>query len=383
MDYQLSPEELQLQKKTADFCQSKIAPRAQVLDRASRGEACGLMRENLKALARGGCLTPGQTPESLDMVAAYLAGEEIAKACPATYVSARASAFMCGGAFTLFGTDVQKGRFLPGLLTAEKIGALAYSEEQAGSDIAGISAEARPQDSQWLVSGTKNIVVNAPIADVFLVLAYIDRKAGAEKGLGLFIVEKDAAGLQRLEPVETMGLRGTPISGVSIHDCPAELLGDVPGKGFEQLNRILTMGTIGIAALCVGIGASCTEISTSHAKNRTAFGRRIGLHQDVGFKLADMFTYNDLARMLAMRAAWALNTGEPDAGVLCACAKLFASEAVTKVANWGMQIFSGHGYLAGTDMERLYRDAKFGEICEGTSELQRSLIARIELDRFL
>jgi alkylation response protein AidB-like acyl-CoA dehydrogenase len=143
------------------------------------------------------------------------------------------------------------------------------------------------------------------------------------------------------------------------------------------------MGTVGIAALCVGIGMACMEISTNHAKSRTTFGRRIGMYQDVGFKLADMFAYNDLGRMLALRAAWALNTSEHGAAVLAASAKLFAGEAVTKIANWGMQIFAGHGYLAGSDMERIYRDAKFGEICEGTSEMQRALISKTEMDRYV
>ena len=160
------------------------------------------------------------------------------------------------------------------------------------------------------------------------------------------------------------------------------MLGGVAGQGYHQVQRLLTMGAVGIAALCVGIGSACLEIATSHAKTRTAFGKPIGLYQDVGFKLADMFTITDLGRMLALRAAWAINTGEHEADVLAACAKLFASEAATKVVDWGMQIFAGHGYLAGTEMERLYRDAKFGEICEGTSEIQRAFIAKNELDRF-
>ena len=172
-----------------------------------------------------------------------------------------------------------------------------------------------------------------------------------------------------------MGLRGAPIASVSMDNCAAAgILGGVPGKGYGQINKILTMGTVGIAALCVGIGSACTEIATQHAKTRTAFGRRIGMYQDVGFKLADMFTNNDLGRMLGLRAAWALNTSEHGAEELAACAKLFASEAVTKIANWGMQILAGHGYLAGS-LEGLYRDAKFGEICEGTSEMQRALIS--------
>lgn len=384
MDYQLSPEESKLQQDVNDFCQAEIAPRAKMLDGCTREEACVHMRENLEYLARGGCLEPGLAGEAIDLVGIYLAGEMIAKACPATYLSARASTFLCAGALKLFGTAGQKQKYLPALLKADMVGSLAYSEDQAGSDLAGIATAARKDGDAWLLSGKKHIVVNAPIADVLLVLAYHNKDAGPEKGMSIFIVEKGAEGLKTSEPVMTMGLRGAPIAAISLYGCTASgILGGVPGKGYGQVDRILAMGTVGIAALCVGIGTAGMEISTDYAKDRTAFGRRIGMYQDVGFKLADMFAYNDLGRMLALRAAWAFNTGEQEAGVLAASAKLFASEAATKIANWGMQIFAGHGYLAGSDMERLYRDAKFGEIYEGTSEIQRALVAKSELDRFL
>jgi alkylation response protein AidB-like acyl-CoA dehydrogenase len=383
MDYQFSPEEIKLQQDLAAFCQAEIAPRAKLLDGCSRREAGAYMKENLQKLGRAGWLEAGQGTDSLDLITVYLTGEVIAKSCPATCLSARASTFLCAGALRQFGTSDQKQRYIPGLLKADLIGAFAYSEEQAGSDLAAIATVARKEGDAWMLTGAKSIVVNAPIADVILVLAYIDRDAGAEKGMGIFIVEKGAEGLSIAQPVETLGLRGAPMAAVSMDHCRATaMLGDIPGKGFGQVNRIMTMGTIGIAALCVGIGTACMEISTAHAKNRTAFGRRIGMYQDVGFKLADMFTINDLGRMLALRAAWALNTGEHEAEVLAACAKLFSSESVTKIAGWGMQILAGHGYRAGTDMERLYRDAKFGEICEGTSEMQRAFISRTELDRF-
>ncbi len=384
MNYQLSPQEVKLQQDIATFCRNEIMPRAKMLDGSSRRDACMYMKENLKLLAKGGVLEAGHTGDGLDLIALYLAGEETAKACPATYLSARASAFLCAGALKLFGTPEQKLRYLPSLLNGEIVGAFAHSEEQAGSDTAGIAAIARKVDGKWVINGKKDIVVNAPIADVLLVLAYHDKDAGAERGMGIFIVEKGSVGLMIGEPIETMGLRGAPIAAVAMSDCIASgILGGEPGKGHEQLDRILTMGTVGIAALCVGIGMACMETSTAHAKARTAFGRPIGMYQDVGFKLADMFAYNDLGRMLAMRAAWAFNTSEHGAQVLAASAKLFASEAATKIANWGMQIFAGHGYLAGSDMERIYRDAKFGEICEGTSEMQRALIAKAELDRFV
>ena len=384
MDYQLSPREMKFQQVIAAFCQTEIAPRAKMLDSCSRTDACTYMKENLELLAKGGCLKAGHTETGLDLVEHYLAGEEIAKACPATFLSARASAFLCAGALKLFGTQEQKERYIPAILKAVQVGAFAYSEEQAGTDMAAIAAVARSDSGKWVLSGKKNIVMNAPIADLFIVLAYTDKNAGPEGGMGLFIIEKGAEGLKIAEYVETMGMRGVPITAVTMDNCTAAgILGDVPGRGFEQTNRILTMGAVGVAALCVGIGTACMGVSTNHAKERTAFGRRIGMYQDVGFKLADMFAFNDLGRMLALRAAWAINSSEHGAEVLAACAKLFTSESVTKIANWGMQIFAGHGYLAGCNMERLYRDAKFGEICEGTSEIQRALISRTELDRFV
>jgi len=384
MDYQLTPQEMKAQQDMAAYCQAAIAPRARLLDGSSRDEACRYMKENLRLLATGGCLDAGHTDSGIDLIAMYLAGEEIAKACPATFLSARASTFLCAGALRLFGTPEQKERYIQGLLKATTVGAFAYSEDQAGSDMASISTVAHNNGDAWVLRGTKDIVVNGPIADVMLVLAYHDREAGAERGMSIFILEKDSAGLSTHEPIMTMGMRGAPVSAVSMESCRAAgVLGGVTGKGNEQANKMLTLGSVGIAALCVGIGTACMEFSTGQAKKRVAFGRRIGMYQDVGFKLADMFTYNDLGRMLALRSAWALNTVEHGAEELAACAKLFASEAVTKIAGWGMQIFAGHGYLAGSDMERLYRDAKFGEICEGTSEMQRAFISRTELDRFM
>ena len=238
-------------------------------------------------------------------------------------------------------------------------------------------------DDGWLLSGTKNIVINAPIADVFLVLAYTDLAAGMENGMSFFLINRDCPGVSVGETIETMGIRGLPIASLTLNNCKcSEILGGEPGKAYQQLATLMTMGCVGITSLCVGIGTTCMEISTRHAKERRAFGRQIGKFQDVGFKLSDMFTNNDLGRMLGLRAAWAINMKEDNAEVLAACAKLFASEAVTRVVDWGMQVFAGHGYLKGTDIERLYRDARFAQICEGTSEMLRGLISKHELDRF-
>lgn len=383
MDYQLTEQEKQFQKDISDFLQEKIAPKAAGLDQCGKDEINTRMRENLKTLADQNILGVGIKDDSLDLIQIYLAGEELSKACASTFLSARSSAFMCAGALTLFGSPEQKEQYIPALLRADKVGAIACTEDAAGTDISAIKTIAGRNEDGWLLSGTKNIVINAPIADVFLVLAYTDLDAGMENGMSFFLVNRDCPGVSVGETIETMGMRGVPIAPFTLNNCKcSEILGGQEGKAYQQLTTLMTMGCVGITALCVGIGTACMEISTDHAKGRRAFGRQIGKFQDVGFKLSDMFTNNDLGQMLGLRAAWAINTNEDNAEVLAACAKLFASEAVTRIVNWGMQVFAGHGYLKGTDIERLYRDARFAEICEGTSEMQRALISKHELDRF-
>ena len=384
MDYELTAGQKKLQQDIAAFCVEEIVPWAKKLDESPRKEGCNLVKKNLKKLAQAGFLAAGLEGDKIDLVEHYIAGEEIAKACASTYISARASTFMCGGILKLFGTLEQKKRFLPALVKAEMIGAIAYTEAEAGADLASISTTASKKGDIWVLNGVKDLVANSPIADVFIVLAYTEEEAGTKGGMSLFVVEKNAKGLSIGEPIETMGLRGVPIAAVKLENCEAkEIVGGEPGKGYEQMERILKMGTVGIVSFCVGVGTSCMEKATQHAKAKKSFGKPIGLYQGVGFKLADMFTYNDLSRMLGLRAAWAMNEGENDADILGSCAKLFAGESATKIANLAMQVFAGHGYIKGTDIERLYRDARFGEICEGPSEIQRTIIANNELDKFM
>ena len=383
MDFQLTEQEKKFQEDISDFVQEKIAPKAAGLDQCSKDESNTRMRENLKTLADQNILGAGIREDSLDLIQIYLAGEELSKACASTFLSARSSAFMCAGALTLFGSPEQKKQYIQALLCADKIGAIAYTEDSAGTDISAIKTVAGKDDDGWLLNGTKNIVINAPIADVFLVLAYTDLDAGLENGMSFFLVDRNCHGVSVGETIETMGVRGVPIAPITLDGCKcSKILGGHPGKAYQQLTALMTMGCVGITSLCVGIGTAVMKISTDHAKGRRAFGRQIGKFQDVGFKLSDMFTNNDLGQMLGLRAAWAINTNEDNAEVRAACAKLFASEGVSKIVNWGMQIFAGHGYLKGTDIERLYRDARFAEICEGTSEMQRALISRHELNRF-
>jgi alkylation response protein AidB-like acyl-CoA dehydrogenase len=384
INYELNEKDKKLQMEAAAFCAKEIAPRAKMLDEATQAKKGELVKENLKKLSQAGILGVSLGSDKVDMVSHYVASEELAKACASTFLSARSSIFLCGASLNLFGTKEQKEKYLPGLKSATIVGGLAYSEEAAGSDLAGIATAAKKDGDAWVLNGTKDIVVNAPIADVLLVLAYTDKDAGLAKGMSLFIVEKGAKGLIIGEPLDTMGVKGAPIASVKLDKCVAkEIVGGVAGNGYAQVSRILDMGKIGVAAMCVGIGVACMERATLHAKSRRAFGKAIGSYQEVGFKLADMFTNNDVGRLLALRAAWAMNTGEAEAEIIASCAKLFAGEGVTRIANLAMQVFAGHGYIKGTDIERLYRDARFGEICEGTTEIQRVLIAKKELDKFL
>ncbi|HOJ13552.1 MAG TPA: acyl-CoA dehydrogenase family protein [Deltaproteobacteria bacterium] len=377
MDYELEPSRVDFLKALGAHLAERVAPRRAQLDSCGPEERARLMRDNIAGLGTHGFLAAMSIGNPPDLVGHYLALEETAKACPATCLSARASAFLCAGAISLFGSPGAKETYLPRLLSGEAVGALAYSEPGSGSDLGALGAVAESDAGVYLVDGEKDIVVNAPIAEVFVVLAR------TPEGPSLLVVEGGARGLEIGPCLDTLGIRGAPVGGVRMRRCEAAcLLGREPGMGLEQLERLLSMGAVGAAALCVGIAHACMEISTERAKSRSAFGKPIGMFQDVGFKLADMFTLVDLSRLLALRAAWAFDTGERDAPVRAACAKLFSAEACSKVANWGMQIFAGHGYLAGSPIERLYRDARFGEICERTSEILRLTIANEELDRF-
>ncbi len=383
MDYDLTREQQKLQENAARFCVKEIAPFAKTLDRCSPAEKNLMMKNNLKKLGDDGFLGAGHRADTMDMIDVYLAGHEIAKACPATFISSRASAFLCAGAIRLFGSPEQKKRYLPGLTDGTLTGALACSENQAGSDLSAITSSAHVSGETWVLDGNKSMVVNAPIADIMLVLARNDISAPAESGMSIFIIEKNAEGLAPGDMIETMGLRGAPIAALLMDNCRSEgILGDMPGNGLTQVRRMQSAGAIGITSMCTGIGTMCMEISVTHARERKAFGRSIGMFQDVGFRLADMFTLNDLGRMMALRAAGAWNNSDPDAVLLSACAKLFTAEACTKTAGMAMGIFAGHGYVSGTEIERLYRDARFCEICEGTPEILRDLIAKHEFDRF-
>lgn len=320
-----------------------------------------------------------------DIVGYCLAGEELAKTCPSTFFSVMSSAAAFGLPVSKFGTTEQKKKYLDPIFRGECFASLAVTEAGAGSDIDGISTTARKSAAGgWILNGTKSFVTNAPLANAFLVLAWTQQDAGKEKGLSFFLIDRQVKGVKISAATEMMGLKGAPVADLQLADCevgPDALLG-APGDGFAQWTSVTPGIWLSVALLALGIGVSCMEESTIYAKERKAFGKSIGYFEGVGSKLAIMFTIIDLGRMMTQRAAWGMEQKEADTAVLASCAKLFTSESVNKAADLAMQIHAGHGYVAGSKIERLYRDARIAEIIYGTSEMQRAFIAADSINKY-
>ncbi len=382
MNYELTASQREITASFAAYCRAAILPQADILDTADPGEAARLMRENLRKLALAGYFSCLLAP---DMISRCTAGEELAKSCGATFLAAMSSGISFGTPVFIFGSDAQREKYLPALAAGNLVGCLAYTEEGAGSDLGGIITQASRQNNGWFLSGAKNLVTNAPLADVFLILAWTGKEAGLEGGLTFFLLDRDTAGLTIGPAVSTLGLRGAPIAGINLSGCllPDEaILGGQIGRGYEQLLQALTHVRLAIATLSVGLGVAAMEESTSYAKTKRAFGKPIGIFEGVGAKLAHMFTLNDLGRLMTFKAAWATEQNDPEKAVLAAAAKIFTSEAAREIAHLAMQVHGGHGYLKGGLVERIYRDARFAELAFGTSEMLRGEIAKASLDPF-
>jgi len=375
MDFSLTEEQQQFLKSLRQFLQAEIAPHAAEMDRT--GE---LRRENLRALAEFGL--PGLTfPEEYggsgaDTVTSTLAMIELAKVCPATMLSMGASVGLCGGAILRYGTPKHKQKYLPKLISAEWIGALGLTEPNAGSDLASIQTRAEKRNGHYVLNGSKTFITNGPIADVALVLAVTDLKAGT-KSMSLILVDHDCPGFLRGKPMHKLGVRGSPTGELVFDDCrvPVENLVGSEDRGFQQTMALLVNYRIGMAAFCLGIAKASLDEAFKYAMQRSAFGAMLITFQEVSFKIAEMKADIDAAELMILRAAWEYDQGK-DVNVLASCAKLFASEMAKRCADWALQIHGGYGYISEYPVERLYRDARLGEIGEGTSEIQRMIIAR-------
>jgi alkylation response protein AidB-like acyl-CoA dehydrogenase len=274
-----------------------------------------------------------------------------------------------------FGTDEQKSRFVPPLARGEHLGAFALTEPEAGSDAGSLRTAAVPEGDGWRISGAKQWITNASHSGTFLLFARTDADTPGARGVSAFVLDAEHVRVTRDE--EKLGLNSSVTNDIVVEDALVgrdRLLGE-EGKGFRVAMATLDGGRIGIAAQAVGIAQAAYDVAREYAKERRAFGQRIGDFQAIQWKLADMATEIDAARLLVHRAAWLKQSGEPhtEAG---AKAKLFASEMARRQTAEAIQVLGGYGYTKEFPVERYYRDAKITEIYEGTSEIQRLVIAR-------
>ncbi|HVZ74366.1 MAG TPA: acyl-CoA dehydrogenase family protein [Polyangia bacterium] len=376
MDLELTPEQKLLRDTARDVATKEILPRAAEIDRNHK-----FPRELVSRLGELGLLGVA-VPEAwggagMDTVSYALALEEISRACASCGVIMSVQNSLVCGPLAYSGTDAQRARWLPLLASGQAIGGFALSEPEAGSDAAAqrTTAVRRKAGGGWVLNGTKNFITNAPAAQVLLVAAATDPSKGA-RGISVFMVPTDAPGVKIGKSDDKLGIRGAESAQVFFADAVVgddALLG-AEGDGFKIAMRALDGGRIGIAAQAVGIARAAFEDATRYALERKTFGQPIADHQAIQFKLADMCTEIEAARLLVWRAAVKKDAGAKFTSE-AAMAKLFASEVANRAAKEGLQIFGGYGYLADFPAERHYRDAKITEIYEGTSEIQRLVIA--------
>jgi butyryl-CoA dehydrogenase len=374
MDFSLTDEQEQFVKSLREFLANEIEPHAAEMDRTE-----SFRRENLKALAEFGYLGLN-FPEvyggtNADFLTATIAGIELSRACSATALSTGASVALCGYPILKYGSQEQREKYLPKLISGEWIGAMALTEPGAGSDLASITTRAERCGDKFIVNGTKTYITNGTNAD--LILTFVTTSEDGKRGYSLLLVEGDAQGLSRGRKLEKMGVRGSPTSELYYEDCevPAANLVGSEHEGFSVLMRCLAYDRVGMAAWCLGIAKASLDEALRYATTRKAFGKTLVEHQEISFKIAEMKAEIDTAELLILRAAWLHDQGE-DVTTEASIAKLYASEVAKRAADHAVQIHGGAGYFRDYRVERLYRDARLCEIGEGTSEIQRMIIAR-------
>jgi len=368
-------EEQQAVQATArEFATNEVLPKAAEIDREHRHPV-----ELVKRMAELGFLgiaVPEQYGGAgLDHVAYALAMEEVSRACASTGVIMSVNNSLVCDPINRFGTEDQKREWLTPLASGKLLGCFALSEPEAGSDAAAQKTTAEKHGDEWVINGTKNWITNGPVADVCVLFTMNDKAAG-HKGITAFILPMKTKGVRCGPPDDKLGIRGSKSSQIYLDDVrlsDAHLLGQV-GGGFKVAMSTLDGGRIGIAAQAVGIARASLEDALAYAQQRRTFGKPIAQHQAIQFKLADMATEVDAARLLTLRAAY-LKDGKQPYGKEAAMAKLYASDVANKAAREAIQIYGGNGYVTEFPVERHFRDAKITEIYEGTSEIQRIVIA--------
>lgn len=377
MNFSLSDEQRMWQTAVHNFCAEQIKPLAAEMDAKARLDT-DLIRK-MGPLGLLGLNVDGEFGGAdVDAVSAAIALEELGWACGGTALSVAAHNGLACAPLSLFGSREQKSRWLPRLTSGEHgLGALALTEPGAGSDLAGgVKTRAALEGDTWVINGSKAWITNASLAPVIVTLCRTDDQATSQS-FGLILVSADSPGLTIHPPEVKMGTRASPTHAVTYQGVrvPRENLLGEPGKGLYQALEVLDGGRIGIGALSVGLARAALEEAVRYAREREAFGAPLREYQAIRFMLADASANLDASRTMVHKAAWLKDQGA-DFTRAAAVAKLLATEMAEKVCRDAIQVFGGYGYSAEYPVERIYRDARLMTIGEGTSEIQRMVIAR-------
>ena len=374
MNFHFTEDEKDILNMLHDFAVKEVAPIAAEVDENER-----FPEETWRKLAEMGMMGVPYPEEyggaGLSYVSYISVAEELAKYCATTSVMVSAHTSLCTWPIYAFGTEEQKQKYLPDLCSGEKLGAFGLTEPGAGTDAAMQKTTAEDKGDHWVLNGTKIFITNAGFADTFVVFAMTDKSLGT-KGISAFIVERGFPGFRVGAHEKKMGIRGSSTCELIFEDCivPKEnLLGEV-GKGFKIAMMTLDGGRIGIGAQALGIAQGAIDECVKYVKERVQFGKRLSQFQNTQFQLADMHTRMQAAQYLVYAAAMKKQNHE-DYSMDASMAKLFAAEAASDVTRRAVQLFGGYGYTREYPVERMMRDAKITEIYEGTSEVQRMVIA--------
>ncbi len=375
MDFQLTEQQKLFKKTIREFAEKEIKPLASKIDREEyfpwelykKMGKLGLMSMTIPKKYGGA---------GIDKISYMIALEEISRICGSTGITVEAHNSLGVGHIYEKGTEEQRKKYLPKLLHGEAIAAWALTEPNAGSDAAALQTTAVLEKDEWVLNGTKQFITSGDIAAVTTVMAKTDKTLGA-KGISAFIVEKDTSGFTIGVLEDKLGLRGSRTAELIFEDChiPKEQLLGEKNLGFVGAMTILDRGRTAIGAMAVGIAQGALDESITYAKQREQFGKPIGKNQAIQWMIADMATSIDAARLLVMRAAYLEEKGLPFS-IEASMAKLFASDIAMKATRDAIQIYGGHGYMRDLPLERFYRDVKLTQIGEGTSEVQRMIIAK-------
>jgi alkylation response protein AidB-like acyl-CoA dehydrogenase len=375
LDFQLNDEQQQLRKSVREFAEREIAPHVLEWDEASR-----FPMETVKELGKMGLLGVIFPSEyggaGMGYIEYVIAIEELSRVDGSVGIIVAAHTSLCSNHIFLAGNEIQKQKYIPKLATGEFIGAWGLTEPNSGSDAGGARCSAVRKGDRWVLNGTKTFITNGSYADVYVVVAVTD-KAARTHGLSAFLVEKGTKGFRPGKKENKLGLRASDTAELIFEDCeiPAENLLGHEGEGFVDAMRILDGGRISIASLGLGMAQGAYESAVKYSKQRKQFGKAISEFQAIQWKLADMATEIDAARLLTLRAAW-MKDNAMKSTLESSMAKLYTSEVAVRAANEAVQIHGGYGFIKDYPAEKFYRDVKLCTIGEGTSEIQRMVISR-------